>query len=145
MAKGPHVLKRCTKCGTERKYPSRVRRCREQKFGKGSYWCYGALEVVAPTPKPEASTTTRRPQEIAKRKLKQTERALTAVNEEVFTLAKRLGKLSQRSRQLSLKASRYAAAASMTDEEVEEQRQRRLEQIQKREASKRTRKIDLEE
>lgn len=138
------VEKRCTKCGVVRKYRPRIRHCREQKFGKGSYWCYGLLEAVATAPATK-TVEPKRPQDAARRKLAQTERAITALNDEVFKLAKRLGKLATKARQLSVKASRYAAASSMTDEEVEQLRQRRLEQQRKREASKRTRAIDLEE
>jgi hypothetical protein len=136
------VKKRCVRCGVVRAYKPRIRHCREKKFG-GSYWCYGelvAVAAVAPTPKPKP-----RPQEVARRKMQQTERALAAVNEEVFTLAKRLGVLSKRSRELARRASRYAAAASMSDAEVEQQRLKRLEQQALRLAKKRTRQIDLEE
>lgn len=134
------IEKRCTKCGVQRKYKPRIRYCREVKM-KGGYWCYGKLEVVQVEQKPG----TRRPQDVAQRKLQLTERAIDEVNDLMFSLAARIGRLTKRSKVLSAKARRYAAAASMTDEEVEQQRQRRQALVEKRSASQRTRHIDLDE
>lgn len=138
------ILKKCTKCGVAREYKPRIRHCREQKFGNASYWCYGKLVAVVFPKAEQPSKPVKRPQDTAKAKLVRTEKALDKVNAEVFALAKRLGVLSGRARSLSAWASRYAALASLSDAEVEAQRQKRLEQKAARALKTRTRAIDLE-
>lgn len=136
------VLKRCVKCGDERKCKPRVLRCRVPKFGKGSFACYGRLEVVA---KDAPVKQPRRPQDIAKRKLQQTERTIDDVQDEMLRLAARMGKLAKRQKSLGADARRYALTAAMTDDEYEAQRQRQHERQVKREASKVDRHIDLDD
>lgn len=40
------VRKVCTRCGSVGRYRPRERRCKVQRYGKGSYCCWGALAPV---------------------------------------------------------------------------------------------------
>lgn len=118
------LKKRCTRCGVVREVRARQRRCHDRRFGPKSYCCWGQLVKVerakrvrkeetpmttqAPT---ENATKTRRPQDVAAKKL---EHARKKVAEKTRAMAR----LATQLRHWERRANYYAKRASMTDAEV---------------------------
>jgi hypothetical protein len=104
-----------------------VRHCRQRRFGRGSYACWGALERVVPAPRgvpvrealrqlaietiQEEVRVKQRPQDVAAKKLAHARAKVAEATTKMRRLATSLHQWERR-------AQRYARAASMTDEEV---------------------------
>lgn len=134
------LRKRCEKCGVERGVRPRVRRCHDLErtlLGRTGYYCWGNLVTVKP-PKPEKSEQPesapepkpkKRPQEIAAAKLA---KVRAAVEEKRRALKRHLTALSK----LEKQSDRLSKAASMSDEQVESERLKRIANKQRRDQSR---------
>ena len=110
------VVKTCGRCGRTAPVPAWARRCRERKFGRGSYCCWGRLaRVVEAKPKKEvamkAPKAKARPQDLAQKKLDHARRMVSEKTKAINRLATAL-------RAWERKATYYAKRASMTDAEL---------------------------
>lgn len=74
MTRPRHVRKLCAKCGQVSSVLPRETRCKRQRFGPRSYWCYGDLTRVV-KPKAVVSDT---PEEVATRGARYRQRATVA-------------------------------------------------------------------
>lgn len=146
------VLKRCTKCGVAREYGPRVRRCHatETRFGK-QYYCWGRLERVVTKrerpPKAEGTlSSTARGAQVRARAQQDLDRVRKRIADHTRTLTATVAYISKYSKKitkLETRAAQLARRASMTDDEIEAERQRTIATLRKR--SKATRHIEVEE
>lgn len=133
------LLKRCEKCSEEREVRPRVRRCHlleRTLLGRTGYYCWGKLVTVKPAkpePKPDQPAPERkqkqRPQEIAAAKLA---KIRTSIEEKRRSLKRLLTSLSK----LEKQSDRYSKAASMSDEQVEAERLKRIDNKNRRDLSR---------
>ena len=158
------ILKRCTKCGHVAKVRPRVRRCYQRAFGKGSYACYGVLEpVVKPTPhalKPApglgvgsllgeegvAAAVAERGKTVRAKAQAELDRTRKRIGDHTRTLTATVAYINKYAKlitKLEGRATRLARRASMTDGELEAERQKAIATLRKR--SKATRHIEVEE
>lgn len=154
------VEKRCDKCGTVAQYRPRVRRCRHQKFGPRSYWCYGRL-VPLPVAKPKVKVKAKkdddvavpvppgkglgwvlseeamemRTQERGARVRAEARRKFDDINERIVDKQRQVARLTGSISALQRKATYYARRVAMTDAQVAAERQARLDQQARRAAS----------
>ena len=143
------LRKRCSKCGHVADYKPRERRCKRQPFGPRSYCCWGRLALVAapepaprPTapPKPQPST---RPQDVAARKLEHARKMVGAKMVEIGATSKALARLVRAMGEWERRANYYAALASRTDAEIEQERAARAERAERRDKRARRRALKL--
>jgi hypothetical protein len=125
------VKKRCDRCGHVSLVKVRDRRCRQRRFGRGSYACWGLLSLVK-RKKKEAVVGSTSPLVTdgsldfgqlapAKRKLSSQEQAakkLTHARKMIGEKTKALRRLATSLRLWERRAAYYAKRASMTDAEV---------------------------
>lgn len=133
--------KTCAKCGKAGWYRPRETRCKRQKFGPGSFWCYGALSAVAKKPDPlglrpapglaigsllgeeglalaVADRGVRIRADAAKK--------LAAARDRITDKTRQMTRLATSLRMWEKRASYYAKRASLTDAELEQERQTRM-------------------
>lgn len=133
------VRKRCAKCGKVGYYRPRERRCKFVQTTEGPlqfrfkhrYWCYGDLAAVE-----RKEPMTKRPQDVAAAKLKKAERLIDEKTRAMVRLVKAI-------HALRMKTIRYAQQASMTDEQIAGQRQKRIEDGERRRSARARRGIEL--
>ena len=115
MTKDRPVRKRCGRCGWVGRVRPRERRCKRQQVA-GGYACWGELARVA-TVRPVREV--RRSQDVAQRKLEHARRMVTEKT-------RAMGRLATSLHAWERKAAHYARRASMTDAEVQAERERRV-------------------
>lgn len=158
-----NVRKVCTKCGRASMVRPRARRCKiiEKRMG-ARFYCYGELmalsQAVVERRKIDVSTAPgltvglsvqpigpaqRRPQDVAQRSLEKTRKAITAGYLNLTKLARQQARQAKRITRMEAAAARYAKRASMTDAEVQAERDAR--EARSKARVKKTRQISLEE
>jgi septal ring factor EnvC (AmiA/AmiB activator) len=147
------ILKRCQKCGAQREVPSRDRRCKviERRFGR-QYYCWGTLTRVRSRKRPPITKaltpvdTAARGEQVRQQAKKDLARTRRQIGDKTRTLTATVAYISKYAKQitkLEARAARLARRASMTDDEIEAERQRAIATLRKRD--KRTREITLED
>jgi hypothetical protein len=144
------VRKKCRKCGGTARYRPAVRRCRLQRFGPRSYWCYGQLDAVHKKPKHdsgiaippgkgigwvlseeamEQAATAR-----SARVRAEAQKKLDATNDRIVDKQREVARLTRSIAELTRKAAHYRKRAAVTDAELETERQKRVQQVERRAA-----------
>lgn len=151
MKKG-QVKKRCLKCGTVALYRPAVRRCRHQKFGPRSYWCYGKLEAVPVTPRVRRNDDVHVPVPAGKgigwvlseeaavmrdtangaRMRSDAQKKMDDANEKIVDKQRQVARLTRQISELQRKSRHYAKRAMMSDAEIAAEREKRIAQQARR-------------
>ena len=135
MSKVLRILKRCGKCGRERLYRLRARRCKfTDEVDKGfvhQYLCYGELAAVT-----KLKPARKSPQEVAAKKMEHARTEVTKKMRSMRRLATSLKMWEDRAR-------RYAVLALKTDEELASEKAKRIEAQERRRAARVMRGIAL--
>lgn len=125
----------CAKCAKAGWYRPRETRCKRQKFGPGSYWCYGRLSAVtkptAPLKHPAGYYITEEGMAEAQAERgaavrKDAEKKLANARKQVDDCTRRMARLTTSLRMWQKRTAYYATRASVTDAEVEAERIARL-------------------
>lgn len=146
------VQKRCAKCGWVGAARPNVRKCRQRRFGKGSWACWGDLALAvsydqtrpaAEAPKLDARGAARQRLQKTERALKQRRRLVDEAQAEVVRWAKLVGRRQRDVRKLEALAERQREVAGMTDEQLAAAKAKRVEAAQRARDRKSRRGIDL--
>ena len=143
-----NIIKQCQRCGWSGPVRPRERRCKQRRFGQGSYACWGQLLTVRrPEPAKAASQNARperqpkRPQEKSATKRDAARRRVSALEAQVETATATIAnayRSIKRWRQLitewERRADYHGRRASMTDDELRTE----FEDRKKRQADKST-------
>lgn len=141
--RGDRVKKKCTRCGHVARVRPRQARCRQPRFGRNSYACWGLLEVVRKAPPPlrypagrylaEPGLAQREREETQMPKVGKAGKTSQQVAQEKAAAARR--KVDHYTReakrattllhQWQRKLAHYEKRAALTDEQVEAERQAR--------------------
>ena len=137
--------KRCAKCGNIYLALPRERRCKrsEQRMGR-LFYCWGLL-VAEPKPKRvKAPKVEQTPQQAAAGTLDTVRAKIARRYARLAELAAEMGRVSKDVRTFEASAQRLARRASMTDAEIEAERQATRARFAKARSRRKTRAITLE-
>jgi len=112
------ILKACQRCGWTGLAPASRRRCRFRLHGRNSDWCGGDLRKVK-AERPVRERVAVSPQELAAKKAARARLM-------IVMKTRQLGRLATSLRQWERKAAHYTKRAEMTDEQVAQEKARRL-------------------
>lgn len=162
MAKVRLVRKRCARCGLPSTVPVAVRKCRQPRFGRGSYACWGdlvtvrarreaAAEDAVPAPgglglvfaEDATRALNERARALARARLERARRRLAENRVAHERLSRAVAAASRRVRDWERRAARYEAAAAMTDAQLDAARASRQERSAARAARRVRRGIRL--
>jgi hypothetical protein len=144
------VKKKCQKCGGTGRYRPAVRRCRLQRFGPRSYWCYGQLVTINPKPKHDSGIAIPSGNGIGwvlseeameqaatargARVRAEAQKKLDATNDRIVDKQREVARLTRAIAELTRKAAHYRKRAAVTDAALEAERTKRVQQVERRAA-----------